>query len=565
MKIRDFVLAVILLFIAGDFAFADRQLDQSQIQQIFQTLTDQPRNTWIPAGTIEAKHLEYKASSGYVTESTVIVKYDGDRFYWEINIDSHTRQTQPQAAPNGKSSQDDLDLDWNKKRVFAWDGQQYTMYFRPGNQAIVTEKPSDIPVKVNGPLTAGIVPWGYGVYTYEELSAAESSAIEVEVDGRKQVQMELKKADTMEIVFVLDPSKDYAVLSWSLNYAGRPTIIQTYSNYEIVSGKWVPTTIVIERYDNSKQPPELFSYDEWHLTSINTSIPQPDFFKVAYETDALVEWYSSIIDKPLSYRYSNKVNTDSLFLDRLEIALAHGTQTQNCAMAATKYISEQLGKNVTDQKLAGLVNGPNKETSLYALRQFARGLGFHCLAVKTDIRTLKNLKSCQAILHLPRAKHYVVLEHIDDEYVWIIDLDANNFYYRTKLEHFGIDWSEGTALLLSNKPLDLEGTYTEIGEGQQHKIMGSDEDGFGYYSCTDLIQQSDRIYCPGMFNGVCGGRYRIYFERYGCKEDEQGGICIGVGIIGSISYDCIEDKDNPGACVGDEDEPYCKHIRACNN
>ena len=104
MKIRDFVLAVILLFIAGDFAIADRQLDQAQILQIFQTLTDQPRNTWIPAGTIKAKHLEYKASSGYVTESTVIVKYDGDRFYWEINIDSHTRQTQPQAAPDGKSS-----------------------------------------------------------------------------------------------------------------------------------------------------------------------------------------------------------------------------------------------------------------------------------------------------------------------------------------------------------------------------------------------------------------------------------------------------------------------------
>src|SRR3972149_2612936 len=132
MRIRVFVLAVILLFIAGDFAFADRQLDKAQIQQIFQTLTDQPRKTWIPAGTIEAKHLEYKTSDGYVIESTVIIKYDGDRFYWEINIDSHTKQTEPQESPKSRFPQDDSDLHWNKKRVFAWDGQRYTMYFSPG-------------------------------------------------------------------------------------------------------------------------------------------------------------------------------------------------------------------------------------------------------------------------------------------------------------------------------------------------------------------------------------------------------------------------------------------------
>ena len=562
MRIRVFVLAVILLFIAGDFAFADRQLDKAQIQQIFQTLTDQPRKTWIPAGTIEAKHLEYKTSDGYVIESTVIIKYDGDRFYWEINIDSHTKQTEPQESPKSRFPQDDSDLHWNKKRVFAWDGQRYTMYFRPGNQAIVTENPSDIQDKVNGPLTAGIIPWGYGIYTYKELSDAESSAIELEVDGHKQIQITLKKTDTAEIVFVLDPAKDYAVLSWSLNYAGRPTIIQTYSDYKKVSGKWIPITIVVERYDNSKQPPELFSYDEWHLTSISTSIPQPDSFKVAYETDALVKYKSSVTDRPLWYRSSDKVDTDSLLKDRLAILLARETQTQNCAMVVMEYVSEQLGKVVSDKKLAELVNGPNKETSLYALRQFAQQLGFYCLAAKTNVQTLKDLKGCQAILHLPRANHYVVLEHIDDEYVWIIDLDANNFYYRTKINEFGLDWSEGIALLLSNRPLDSKGTFTEINDEEMHKIIGALS--IPKYSCTDKIQSRDTIFCSEPVGElfICLGRYYEIQEVWGCKEDPSGGSCTGDPVPGYLYTHCINHPEDPYICI-DTDAVNIHYVHGC--
>ena len=557
MKIRVFVLAVILLFIAWGSAFADRQLNRAEILQVFKTLTARPRKTWIPAGTIKATHQEYKASNGYTIGSTVVVKYDGDKFYWEINIDSHTRQTEPQG-----SSRDDFDLNWNKKRVFAWDGQRYTMYFMPGNHAIVTESPSDIPVAVNGPLTAGIIPWGYGIYTYEELSAVESSAIEVEVDSQKQIHVTLKKTNMVEIVFVIDPTKDYAVLSWLLNYANRPSIVQTYGDYKLFSGKWIPTTITIERYDNSKQPSELFSYDYWDLTSINVSFPQPDSFHVAYEADALVEYYWPITDRPLSYRYSNQVDTDWLLYNRLIIASTQDTQTQSCATVAMKYVAAQLGKDVTDKELAGLINEPNEGISLHELRQFACGLGFHCLAVKTDIQTLKGLKDCQVILHLPRAEHYVVLEHIDDEYVWLIDLDSNKFYHRTGLDVFGLDWSEGTALLISSEPLDLEGTFTKVSEEGLHKIIGSAGAGFGYYFCSDLIQKADIIHCPESIGGLCGGRYRIYYERHACEPDEEGGSCTGTGRIGNISSPCIEDPYNPGACVS-ESEWYSQYIRAC--
>ena len=158
MKIRDLILAAFLLFIARSFAFAGGQLDKAEILQIFEMLTDQPRKTWIPTGVVEATHLEYKQSKGYITESTVIVKYDGDRFYWEINVESSTEQPEPQGSSDGISSRDTPDPNCNKKRVFAWDGERYTMYFRPGNHAIITENPNDIPVTVNGSLTAGIVP-----------------------------------------------------------------------------------------------------------------------------------------------------------------------------------------------------------------------------------------------------------------------------------------------------------------------------------------------------------------------------------------------------------------------
>jgi len=551
MKIRDFVLAVVLLFIAWNCAFADRQLDRAEILQIFQTLTDQPRKTWIPAGTIEAMHLAYKASEGYTADSTVIVRYDGDKFYWEININSHTRQTEPQG------SYEDLDLNWNKKRIFAWDGQRYTMYFGPGNHAIVTENPSDIPVKVNGPLTAGIVPWGYGVYTLESLFAAESSA---QVDNQGQIHLTLNKSDMPEMVFVLEPTKDYAVLSHSLNYAGRSSIVKTYGDYKLVSGRWIPTTIVIERYDNSKQSPELLSYDDWKLTSVSVSVPQPNSFSVAYETDALVEYYWPITDRPLSYRYSNEVDTDSLLQDRRAIVLADDAQTQNCAIAAMKYVLAQLGKDATDRELVELVNEPNEGTSLYALRQFARQLGFYCLVVKTDIEALKNLKDCQVILHLPGPNHYVVLEHIDDEYVWLIDLDSNRFYYRVGLEEFGLDWSEGTALLISGEPLDLEGTFTDIDDDQLHKIIGADR--FVDFSCTDLIQEYDIIFCSEPIGGLCGGRYRKFYNRWGCEPNEDGGSCTGTAIVGNDASPCINDPKYPWECTI-TGEWFSQDIRAC--
>lgn len=554
MKIRNFVLAVILLFITQGFAFADRQLNRAEILQVFETLTKQPRKTWVPIGTIKATHHEYKSSSGYMTDSIVTVKYDGDRFYWEINVDSHTKQNN-----NSKPSQNNFNLNWNKRRVFTWDGERYTMYFRPGNHAIVHENPTNIPVAVNGPLTAGIVPWGYGIYTLESLLAAESSA---NVDAKGHVHLTLNRTDSPEMVFVLDPTKDYALLSSSMDYADGSSVTKIYGDYEMVSGKWVPTTIIIERYDHRKQPPELLSRDYWDFTSVSPILPQTNSFRVPYETDALVEFHTPVGKKALWYRYYSEVDTDSLLQERLAIASTEDTQSRNCATVAIKYILERLGKKVTDQDLAELVSGPNKSTSLYALRQFAQDLGLHCLAVKTDIPTLKNLKNCQAILHFPRANHYVVFEYIDDEYVWVIDLDSNKFFYRTGLNEFNLAWSTGTALLISDKPLDPDPNSTLINDSELHKIIGSTEGGLSNFSCTDPIQEFRIINCSPMMGGICASVYRQFWQRCGCMEDVQGSGCWATIIVGVTSCPCIEDASDPGFCTLGS-EYYVQLIRAC--
>ena len=551
MKIKIFTITVLSLLLFQSFAFANRELNRAEILQIFQILTEQPRRTWISAGTINADHQEYKASDGYITDSTVTVVSDGDKFYWEINIDSHIKQTAP--YDNLRNA---FDIGKNKKRIFAWDGQRYTMYFQSGNNAIVNESSGDIPVAVNGPLTAGMVPWGYGIYTYEKLSAAQSSAV---VDDKGQLRLTLNNTNLPEIVLELDPEKNYAVLSCSINNGNVSSIVQNYGNFELVSNKWVPITIAIEQYDNSKQNPEIISYDYWTLTSVSPITPQADSFDVAYEVDTLVEYYSPVSEQPLLYHYRPGVDTDMLLNERIANILSEDTQTQNCATITMKYVAEQVGKEVTDEELAGLVDESSGKTSLYSLRQFAENLGLFCLAAKTDIQTLSNLNNCRAILHLPGPNHYVVLDHIDDSYVWIIDPDSNKFYYRTKIDLFDLDWAAGTALLISNKPLSLEGNLTELNYDQLQEISGSM---FGNYDCTDLIQEYNIAFCSPPIGTLCGGRYQTWYNRYGCELISSSGSCYGDSLVGSVYSYCVLDPETLITCkiTGTW---YSTYIHAC--
>jgi len=601
MKTRHFVLAMLSSLFVSCAAFADRQLDRNEILQIFQKLTSQPRKAWIPTGTIEAIHEEYRApkttdpnevkrqideavreyqndpnkreltehhqkmkldaipfdvryklSNEYMMDSTVVVKFDGNRFYWEINVQSRTDSVKPDKDLEGNFMTGQFDLGWNARRIFTWDGEKYTTYFLPSNHAIV-DTTGKTPHVVNGPLTAGLIPWGYGRYTYEKICAAQSSAVEKYADGQNQIHLTLNNSDGSETLLVLDAQKDYAVISCSIIKGPVNSIISRhYSDYRLVSGNWVPATILIEQYDAASN--RLLSHDLWQFTGIRGDVPDRGSFDVEYQNGALIEYRSAVTDNPLMYYYSTLVSTDLLLGERLTFAASEGTQPQNCATISLKYAASQLGKEITDQELAQLISEPNKTTTLYAMKQFTESRGLYCRAVKTDIKTLKGLYGFQVILHIPGKNHFVALAGINSEYVWCIDLANDNFFYRTDVDFFGMDWTEGIALLVSNHP--IQGNFTEIGEDQLHSIIG----GTGY-ACTRLLQSYDVIFCSEPVPGGCGDYYQEYYTRYGCQAAPSGS-CSSSQMIRYKECPCIEDPCDPYNCIG-TGEWTCYYMRAC--
>lgn len=599
MKTKIFTPIVVSLLCVSGVAFADRPMDRAEILQIFQKLTSQPRKTWIPAGTIEATHKEYRApkvmntdvlnaqinkeiqqyqsdpnkrelteelqkmrldaepfnaryrlANEYTMDSTVIVKFDGSRFYWEINATSRTDSVKPGKDLAGNFMTKQFDLDWNARRIFVWDGEKYTTYFLPGNHAIV-DTTGRTPHVVNGPLTAGVTPWGYGYCIYENLSAADSSAVEKYVNGQTQVYLTLNNPDGSQMEFVLDPQKDYAVLSSSMTGHGN-AVSRKYSDYRSIAGNWVPFLISLEQYDAASN--RLLARDLWNITAIDANTPESYNFDVGYEDDALIEHYSSGDGRPEMYRHSQNANTDLLLADRLAYAASESKLPQNCATAALKYVASQLGKNATDKQLAGLVSGPSGATNLYQVKQFAQGLGLYCRAVKTDIQTLKNLSGCQAILYIPGKKHFIALGEIDDKYVWTVDLSSRKFYDRTDVGFFPMDWTDGTALLISDRP--VVGEFTEIDNQQLQTMTGA-----AGYSCTKLLQSYNIIYCC-YAGGLCGGLYEEFYTRYGC-ESATSGSCSSTKMIRYATIPCVEDPYYPLSCTVDG-EWTCYYMKACN-
>jgi hypothetical protein len=355
------------------------------------------------------------------------------------------------------------------------------------------------------------------------------------------------------MVFVMDPQKDYAVISCLISRHGDVVISKQYSDYQSIAGGWIPSTILLEQYEARSN--RLLARDLWDITSIDANAPKSYDFEVSYEADALIEHFSFSGSKPEMYRYSQRVDTDQLLAERLAYAASESTQPQNCATAALKYVTSQLSKDVTDQQLAQLVNKPDKTTSLYEMKQFAQGLGLYCRAVKTDIETLKSLDGCKVILHIPGKKHFVALEAIDDKYVWTIDLASNKFYYRTDIDFFGMDWTKGTALLISNYPIKIRGDFSEIEDTQLGDIIGASG-----YSCTSLLQTYNVIYCSYV-GGECLGIYQVYFTRYGCESAESGS-CTGTRMIRCATSPCILDPYDLFACTV-TGEWTCYYMRAC--
>ena len=173
----------------------------------------------------------------------------------------------------------------------------------------------------------------------------------------------------------------------------------------------------------------------------------------------MVEYVSPAMASSSLYINSYEVDTDELLAQRLAYGTAEGPRPQNCATAALQHVASDFGKSVSAAALANLV-GSDGGTSLYDLKQFAQSLGLYGRVVKTDLAGLENLGTAMAILHIPGKNHFVVLDRVDDQFVWLVDLSNRKFYYRQSVHFFPLEWTEGTALLLSDRP--ISGQFAEI-------------------------------------------------------------------------------------------------------
>lgn len=542
MKRIAFLLLIGL--ITGSGTLADQPLETSETQQLIERLCRRSTTGWIQQGRIEAIHRASDTLSGEVTETHETVITDGNRFTWQIRIDSHSDSAQSK----GQGGSDFME--WNQERMFVWDGESYTLYFRPGNHAIVHENPS-IPVNVNGPLTAGYIPWGQGAFSLESLSAAQSSATRVQTEDGSRIQLLVQPADRPLMQFVLDPARDNVVLSYTLL---RPDskVVQTYGNFTEHQGQWTPMNILIDRYDND----QLQTSDTWEIISLQDSLPLQNLFAVSLQDKALVEHHSPLLAKPVFYRHSSGLDIQPLLEKRFMSALKKNLRKQNCGTVAAEKVLSELGVSVTDPELESLVDDLSGDTSLYQVQQLAQQKGLFCLPVKTSVSGLGRFKDAQVLLHFPKKKHFVVLDRIDQDNVWLIDLDRQTFYHPMDLPRFEQEWV-GIALVVSDQPLFLEKNDKPVPDPVLKKIKGSAD-----YSCSDLIQEYDVNLCPEMTQGTCGARYEMWYDRYGCELDTSGGYCDGTGVVGSVYASCIEDPSDPGQCTTTGNY-ISRNMRAC--
>jgi hypothetical protein len=587
MERKRMLTLFVLTLLCATSCLADRQLERSEILLLFEQLTNEPKDAWIPAGTIEASHEEYRAakvtdesqirekiskrvveyrasldkpeqtqslqklqldaipfntryelSNEYTMSSTESVKYDGQRFKWEINIQSRVDSIRPGKNLEDNYMTEQFNTELNARRIFAWDGEHYTMYTPTAEHAYV-DSAGEIPVTVNGPLTAGLVPWGHGYYSLDNLSSLNSTASEEIINGRPEILLTLNNEDGSQMSFVLDPSMKYAVISCSITGRGNISVFKYYSDFEHVSSRWVPTSIVLEKYEADSQ--KLLARDIWTMT-VDASIPDEDSFKVQYEEDTVIEYASPITNRPLTYRYSSMADTDILLGEKLSFDSKGGTQPQNCATASMKYALEQLGIYTSDSQLAALVTEPDNSTTLYAMKNFAQNLGLNCRAVQTDLETIRNMGDCQVILYFPGKKHFVALESIDGEYVHIVDLTSRKFYYRIDASFLDMAWSTGIALVISN--CATEGNLRDLDDNELNNITGAVEG----YTCTRLIQNYNVVFCQ-LIGDFCAGYYTVYWERWGCEAAESGS-CSTTGYYRVSRTPCVEDIYDPWSCIG---------------
>ncbi|MBN2589455.1 MAG: hypothetical protein JXA96_06310 [Sedimentisphaerales bacterium] len=601
MNSKTSIISIVILLLCG-VSYAGNELSSSEKELLFQKLTSNPKTTWIQAGTMEAIHEVYRAatttdedvilsqiskrieeyqaddnkaeaavelqkmvldaipfniryhlSNEYTMKTTKVLKFDGKRFYCDINVDSRVDSVKLPDELKSNYKTDEFNMDWNSRSIICYDGEKNTIYNPSVNHAII-DSDDNFPSGSISILKMGIIHWGYSSFTYDILTELPSSAVEISVDGHSGINLTLNDKSGSEMIFVLDPEKEYAPLSWVVNTQDS-TIIHLYSDYKLVSDSWVPTSIIVEKFD--KMTNKLLEGDYMTISKISGEIPSSSSFVVDFAPNTMIEYTYDITKPQLKYFYSNYLNTDLLLAERMAYMESEEKQLQNCATASLQYAALQLGRDILNSQLSELVNPADLKTNMKEMKKYVENQGLFCKVVKTDLQTLKDLSGCKAILHIPGKNHFVLLDHIDQSYVWLIDLTKNNFYYRINVSFLSMEWTEGTALLLSNQPIVLQSEVMEIPDDLLIGYIG----GSGY-SCTYRLQYLTMITCLYMHPN-CFGIFELIYPQWACEVAESG-TCYEGFTIDKLTWPCINHPELPYTCARNLDMKQEYYTWGCN-
>jgi hypothetical protein len=539
---------------------ADRTLSADEVRAILTSLTQQPVGTWLPAGSIRARHLEYSGNEKTVSEYREISHFDGLRFYREITLvpDENNTESDMQAGTQKEAVMD-------RERIFCWDGVTYTQYYKSAAAAVIQTMQNQAPFGTYGPFSAGSIPWGNGMYSFQTLSGCVCTAHEVLVENQKQIHMQVtdENASTRLLMsFVFDPDKNYAVLSHRIEDPQLSGIDRRYSQFVQVNNRWIPTVITTERFLKKPEGNQVVSYEDWKFETIKPDVPSEDLFKVKLKNETLVELHSSGGAKSLMYYVNEQKDIAALLQEKTVFSSQQDSIGKNCAVAAVQLVAKQFSRPYPAGQIGDIVAQNSKMTSLYLLRGKLEETGLYCTAVETNLESLRKITASQVVLHLEDNSHYVILDRIDDANVWTIDLTSRKVYWKTPIAQFLQQWTRGIALIVSENPQNPAIVGTPLSVSDQQQILGGDTTGTNY-SCSELIQEEDYTPCPKATGLVCGGRYYTYWDRYGCAADPNGRGCTGEGMPGHSYATCDTVFGASISCIPDESDRRYRDIRAC--
>lgn len=529
------------------------RLSRSEILEIVEQLIQEQRTAWIQTGTLEVWHTEYRAplltepeeieakiqqdiagfesNPGeiiktedlqaqkraaipfnvrykYANETTTmtyeIIKVDQDLHSQDIIIESRTESVRKPASLTYNEMTEDLDLNGNQRRIFAWDGQNYTLYNLPINIAIVDAANRFTQAGIAA-LKAGLIPWGEGLFSKQNLMDAQISG---QVAQNGELAITFVWDSGMELTASLDSKRSFALQAYSLTRPDGTVNTGDLLQYRNVNKAWIPKEIITARYSGHR----LLEQDQWELIDVSTETPRPGAFSPEYLENASVSHYSPVSDKPLRYHYNSRVDTHALLARRLDVETNGNNSAHNCATLCMAYAAEKLGRPIPDQQLTDIVD--SGLTTLLQLKSLALSLGLSAEVVKTDIPGLAQRAEEQVLLHLPGKNHFVVLDHIDGEDIWVVDLLSRRFYYPINFNRFTAAWSEGVALILSNDPISLAKSDTIVTDAGARGIVGGK-----LATCTNVKQAAGHVLC----DSDCTEYYYYMFKMMGCVPRPQDG------------------------------------------